>query len=250
MECDTCREAASARLDGEDPGMDYGRVEEHLARCTDCRTWLTEATGVTRTLRMRSVDDVPDLSASVLAQAHRRQRRRASAGVLARIALAAVAAGQWAAGLAVIFDQPVGASLPVHGAHEMGAFNLAVAVGFAWTAWRPRWARAQLPLLATLVVVLGVLTFRDLAVGHATAVAEAGHLLLAAGLALTAVLARRYGPPAPFPLMAGGLTPVAPHGGRRAASRVRIRFWRPRIMRPATLARTGQPPAGRGREVA
>lgn len=248
MECWTCREAASARLDSEDPGVDPARIEEHLAGCTDCRDWLAKAVRVSRVSRLHRVEEVPDLSASVLAQVGQQHRRsHPGAGILARVALAAVAAGQWAAGLAVVFDQPVGASLPVHGAHEMGAFNLAVAVAFAWTAWRPRWARAQLPLLGTLVGIMAALTVRDVVAGHATVAAEAGHLLLAAGLALTAVLARRYAPPAPLPAAGAGSSTAQ---GADLPKRRSARLWRRRVVRSAVRARSAEARARGGREAA
>lgn len=250
VDCETCREAASARLDGEEPGAETAEIDDHLDACTDCRNWLAEATRVTRALRMGRVDDVPDLSGSVLARVPRGRRRGGGTETHARIGLAAVAAGQWVTGFAVIFGQPVGAALPVHGAHEMGAFNLAVAAGFAWTAWRPREARAQLPLLATLVGVLVVLTVRDLVAGHAAAVAETGHLLLAAGLALTAVLARRFPAPPLLPAIGGGApVPEAPRSGGADADGARAHSRRPRAVRAAPVrAATAEP--RRGRETA
>ena len=243
MECWNYREAASAQLDNEDPGVDPARLEEHLAGCVGCRDWLADAVQVTRALRLRRVDDVPDMTGPVLARVKQRRRVIPAAGMraAARVALFAVAAAQWAAGLTMVFDQAVGASLPVHGAHEMGAFNLAVAVAFAWTAWRPGWARAQLPLLSSLVGVMAVLTGWDLATGRAAAVAEAGHLLLVVGLVLTVVLARRDAGPGAAPAGAGTTTPRAPDGGGRQPSSAPARPWRPRVARSAKArARRGR----------
>lgn len=194
VRCDDYREALSARLDGEDPGMDPAWVEAHLASCAGCRAWLDRAAAATRAATMEGADDVPDLTDAILTRAssgpdsdrvaHRTRRTR-----VLRVGLFAVAAGQWAAALGVIFAQGI-AALPVHGAHELGSFNLAVAVGFAWIAWRPSRAGAYLPLLGALVGVLAALTGADLVMGHASPRAEAPHLLLVAGLVLTAMLAR------------------------------------------------------------
>ncbi|GGS50092.1 hypothetical protein [Actinokineospora fastidiosa] len=64
MDCETCREAVSARLDGETepPGADA-----HLAECAVCREWAAEAVTLTRLLRVREVLPTPDLTTAVLA---------------------------------------------------------------------------------------------------------------------------------------------------------------------------------------
>ncbi len=38
MQCEHCREALSALLDDEDPGVDLHLVDRHLAGCVACRT--------------------------------------------------------------------------------------------------------------------------------------------------------------------------------------------------------------------
>ena len=43
MECDRAREAISARIDGEDPGVPGGALEAHLAGCDACRNWQQRA---------------------------------------------------------------------------------------------------------------------------------------------------------------------------------------------------------------
>jgi len=39
MRCTRFREAISARLDGEDPGLPTEQLDAHLAGCPDCRSW-------------------------------------------------------------------------------------------------------------------------------------------------------------------------------------------------------------------
>jgi predicted anti-sigma-YlaC factor YlaD len=41
--CDGYRQALSARLDGEDPGMAEDALKAHLFSCTDCRAWVDAA---------------------------------------------------------------------------------------------------------------------------------------------------------------------------------------------------------------
>jgi predicted anti-sigma-YlaC factor YlaD len=61
-----CREALSARLDGEAEPASPAAVDEHLNRCPACRRWQAEAMTLTRALRVRAVVDTPDLVAKVL----------------------------------------------------------------------------------------------------------------------------------------------------------------------------------------
>jgi hypothetical protein len=66
VNCEVCREALSARLDGEAEPAAPAAVDEHLGRCPACRRWQTEAMTLTRALRVRQVVDTPDLVATVL----------------------------------------------------------------------------------------------------------------------------------------------------------------------------------------
>jgi len=82
-------------------------------------------------------------------------------------------------------------SAPVHVAHETGAWNLGLAVAFLACAAAPRLAAGALPFLATFTAVLTVVTVTDLGAGHVHADRAVGHLLLLAGLVVTAALAWR-----------------------------------------------------------
>src|SRR5215213_9099256 len=79
MDCTTCREAISARLDGETRGADADLiaahlVEAHLAGCPGCREFVAKATELQRLLEGRPADELPALSGPILA------RIRAAAG--------------------------------------------------------------------------------------------------------------------------------------------------------------------------
>ena len=52
MQCDRFREAISARIDGEDPGLPDGALDAHLEACADCRAWQQRAHAVTRRARL------------------------------------------------------------------------------------------------------------------------------------------------------------------------------------------------------
>lgn len=112
-----------------------------------------------------------------------------------------------------MIDAGMSAVAPVHSARELGSFNLAVAVGFAWVAWRPARARTQLPLISAIVGILTACTVFDLVAGHVSSRGEIGHILLLAGLALTAVIARHGAQPGPPASHVGQDIPRRPPGG-------------------------------------
>jgi hypothetical protein len=86
MQCDRFREAISARIDGEDPGLPDGALDVHLGVCAGCRAWQERAHVVTRRARvgMSSLDHdlTPLVLAAVPAPATGRGRRLAVALLL------------------------------------------------------------------------------------------------------------------------------------------------------------------------
>ena len=65
--CARLEEAISARIDGEDPGMDTEVLDAHLQRCARCRSFEAMARAQHRRFRVRTATGVPDLSARILA---------------------------------------------------------------------------------------------------------------------------------------------------------------------------------------
>lgn len=228
MGCESHREALSAQLDNEQPNIDASLVDAHLAQCVGCRAWLRQAVTATRAARVQPAEQVPDLTETVLtrvctevpgtrtayAEDAARTEGAARRMSVTRVVLFGIAGGQWATGLATI-AVPDLAGLPLHRAHELGAFNMALAAAFAWIAWRPSRAQAHLPLVSVLVAVLAGLTAVDLVAGHASAPREASHLLLVAGLACIAMLARQHAGSGPPPLGTGAGSDTGPRPGPR-----------------------------------
>jgi predicted anti-sigma-YlaC factor YlaD len=83
-----------------------------------------------------------------------------------------------------------GAGVPVQASRELGAFNLALAVGYLAAALRPTRARGALPLVGAATALLVVLAIIDSALGQTTLLAETPHLIAVAGWALLAALAK------------------------------------------------------------
>jgi len=209
MDCATARLAVSARLDGEGddlPGeLAPDLVEAHLEDCADCRGWQDRARALTRAARVRTAPEVPDLSGAIMAAA--------DLGPAARVA---AARRQWAARvpvlrvalvalglvhlLASLHAMVAGSAEPgsLHATHEVGAFDVALAVAVVIAGWRPALANGLLPLAVGASVFLVFTSGLDIAHHHTTFAGELGHgvvLVEAALLALIRYASYRSGTP-------------------------------------------------------
>lgn len=194
MNCENFRLGISARLDGEDAGVDDATLAWHLASCDPCRRYESEAIALSRAVRVVSAEATPDLSPTIMAaiNAERAGASRRFDPQALRAGLIALAVVQMVLALPVLlFGREAGAS--VHIAREIGSFDFALAVGFLFVGWRPVRAYGMLPLVAALVACLGVTTAIDLVRETATAINESAHLLDLLGLAAVWELARVEG---------------------------------------------------------
>ena len=191
MQCDRFREALSARIDGEDTGLPDGALEAHLEACAGCRAWQQRAHAVTRRARLGGSFLGHDLTPLVLAAAptaaigRRRELSR-------RAGLAAVAAAQLAVSVPLLLlghDHDAGA----HAAHELGSFDLALAIAFAVGAIRPALAAGLAWPCAIASAGLTGTAVTDLIGGQTPGADEAQHLVAAAGALLLIWQARTNG---------------------------------------------------------
>jgi predicted anti-sigma-YlaC factor YlaD len=200
MDCAHCREAISARIDGEPSGTTEAELGRHLAGCAECRRWERAAVAATRAVRLHRAEAVPDLTAGIVRAVAAKPLRPVATPAVIRVTLALVAVAQLFIAAPALVGRDLGAT--VHVAHEQGAWGLALAAALALAAWRPARATALLPFLAVFVVSMGVLSLSDVAAGRVTPGAELPHLMAAVGLAL---LWREAHPPAG--LAVGGAPP-------------------------------------------
>jgi predicted anti-sigma-YlaC factor YlaD len=188
MTCSLIREVISAELDGEDPGFDRQLVDGHLRRCAGCRAFAARALDLVVATRGVRVEEVPDLSSRIVADAVASRDARLVTWPV-RVGLVFVAAAQLVLAVpGLVFGSDDGA--PVHVAHEMGSWDLALAIAFLFVAWRPLRAVGLLPFVAVLAAGLCLTAVVDLANGHAVALLETSHLLELVGTALLWLLAR------------------------------------------------------------
>ena len=193
MDCETAREAISAVLDREPSGVDERELETHLATCSACHAWRSEAHRVTRMVRLGAVAASPPPVDDLLETLDARRPRSISSLAGARLALVAVAAAQIAITAPIlVFGQDHEA--PIHIAHEMGALDLALAVGFLVAAWRPGRALGMRTLVGAAAALLVITAVLDLLAGRTALAEEAPHLLTVAGWLLLAYIAANAPP--------------------------------------------------------
>jgi predicted anti-sigma-YlaC factor YlaD len=193
MRCNTARTAISARLDGEDTGVDPTDLAAHLERCAACRAFARDAAAMHRDVRLARAPAVPDLTAPILASLRSDDRPYPSHERALRLTLALVAAVMIVAALpALVLGDDAG--LPVHTARHIGSFDLALAVGFLFAAWRPSRVAGLLPVVTALVACLIGTSLLDVLDGRTGALDEVQHAVEVVGLAAAWLLAHPLRP--------------------------------------------------------
>lgn len=207
MDCSEIRVLLSARLDHEASVSEETLAGVHLERCSACRAWWSEAGQVTRRLRVRPAEDIPDLSRQVLARSHpvtvgTRQWVRLSLGIVA-----AVDFGLAAPSLLLGYGTD-----SVHDARHLGSFGVAMSIGLMYVASRPTRAFGILPIVAALATTMLLAAAIDIGNGGASFFGEAHHGLEIAAMVLVWMLAGRPVPPT--------LRPLFRHASHRSLQRV------------------------------
>ncbi len=185
-------------MDGEAEPVSGESTDAHLAGCVACRNWLQRAAVLNRALRVRPASAVPDLAPRVLAATSTLRRRR---GLGWRIALACVAVAQFGLGAAEALGWSTGmghsgqlmGGMSAHLFNESTCWNLALAAGLAWVAWRADSVGGLLPVFGGFLLLLTGYCVHDLVTGDATVARVASHGLLVVGFVLMVVVDRRYG---------------------------------------------------------
>jgi predicted anti-sigma-YlaC factor YlaD len=188
MECDRAREAISARIDGEDPGVPDGALDAHLAGCGACRGWQQRAHVLTRRARLGGPFLDHDLAGQVLAAAPPARRLRLA--LRAALLVAALAQLAITVPLLILGHDP---DAGTHAAHELGSFGLALAIAFAVGAVRPALSAGLAWTCAIAAGGLASTALADLIGGQTIGADEAQHLIAVAGALLLIWQARTAG---------------------------------------------------------
>ncbi len=176
MRCDDVRVALSARLDDEDDVGTEADVDAHLTSCVACQSWYEGAVAATRRVRLGLAPAVPDLTAGVVEAVRRPGALDRPARPVVRLALGAVAAIQILTALpGLLFGDPFAGH--VHVGRELGAVEVALAIGVLAAAWRPWRAAGMLPVVVAVAIGLAATTLIDIVAGNASVLRELPHLL-------------------------------------------------------------------------
>jgi predicted anti-sigma-YlaC factor YlaD len=185
VNCDDAREALSAATDGEATLAERRALDDHLLGCGPCRTYASRLEVVDRMVRVRPAEPGPDLVGAVTAGGAARGITRVG---WMRPALGWLAAVLLVQSLpALVAGQTSGAD--PHLARHLGAFGVALAVGFADAAWRPHRAAGLLPIVVALVATMVAGTVFDLVEGGRRPLQESVHLPEIIGLVLVWMIA-------------------------------------------------------------
>lgn len=183
MDCESIRAAISASLDGEDAGVPADEIGAHLDGCTACRDWRERQHALTRRARLSGYALDHDLTARILAALPAPAPRPSRMPAARRAALALVAAGQLAITVPLlIFGHDRDAGL--HAAHELGSFDLALAIAFAVGAVRPRLSSGLAWPCCVAALGLAGTAMAGLAARQTFGADEAQHLVAVAGALL------------------------------------------------------------------
>jgi predicted anti-sigma-YlaC factor YlaD len=183
MDCESIRAAISASLDGEDAGVSADTVHAHLDGCAACRDWRERQHALTRRARLSGYALDHDLTERVLSALPASAPRPSGTPVARRAALALVATGQLAITVPLlIFGHDHDAGL--HAAHELGSFDLALAIAFAVGAVRPRLSAGLAWPCCIAALGLAGTAMADVAAGQTFGADEAQHLVAVAGALL------------------------------------------------------------------
>ena len=170
------------RIDGETLTIDSPELDAHLARCAACRAFAARADTLTRAIRVRPAEAVPNLTAKILANAPTPAR------VWPRYVLLWVGLTQLVLAVPALAGDGRGAS--THVARELGSWDIALAVGLLVVAWQPRRAAGLLPFALALAGAMALTAGLDIAAGHAPAAGEAIHLIDVVGVGALWLAAR------------------------------------------------------------
>ena len=185
MECMSARVSISAAVDDELTASEQRLLDEHLAGCPLCRGYAERVSALTRSMRLRGAEPLPDLTARVLDRA--RPPRLGRGGWLrpALVWVALLIAAQSVQPL--VLGDAAGAT--THIARHLGAFGLALSFGMAYAAWRPHRAFGMLPFAVALVATTLLSALFDMTDQVRTPLAEAVHLTELVGLVLLWMIA-------------------------------------------------------------
>jgi len=173
--CQPYREAISAMADGEVAPVSDEALRHHLDGCAMCTAFAASAQDLHRRVRVHEAEQVPDLTASILAAVDTPavSRSRARFAQL-RVVLAMAGVAQL---LLLVPFLVSGHALAGHASREATIFQVALGIGFLVVAQRPARAAGLLPVAAVVALLASVVAVADVLTGTATLMQESVHVI-------------------------------------------------------------------------
>lgn len=227
MDCDTARQALSARIDGEREPIPAARADEHLTECESCRQW--HAAAVAQTQMLRRLAGRSQLSEVRAAEQRRRHRQPAlRPESWPRWALGAVGLIQLVLAIAHGLLTHLAAEHPHSGGHvlnEYTAWSAALGVAMLAAALRPAVALGLAWVLGTFTLFLAGYETIDGLAGRVTGDGVLAHLPVAVGAVLALLVWRRGRTDGPHPKPQATVTDeiVLPDNASRGRRRGHLR---------------------------
>ncbi len=185
LTCSDAGDLLSARADGEATLDERVALDAHLDGCGACTTLAAQIAELDRRVRFRSADPIPNLVGAI---SERTRPAVLGRGGWLRPAMAWVAVVLFAQNVVALVGGRL-AGADEHLARHVGAFGVALAIGFAYVAWKPHRSHGLLPFAAALIATISISAVADVVDGGRTVLAESAHITEVIGLALLWMIA-------------------------------------------------------------
>jgi predicted anti-sigma-YlaC factor YlaD len=186
VDCETARLAISSSADGETVA-DRDALSDHVATCPDCQGY-ERAIADLAPPPVHAVAAPPTALSDRVLSALEPDRSTSPESKFLRIALGIVGVLAFIQAMPELFAS--GSGTNEHMSRHLGVFTAALAVGFVYTALRPRRVGGLLPVAAVISVGLVVTAVIDVTAGHTPIAGETTHILEIVGLVIMWLLTR------------------------------------------------------------
>jgi predicted anti-sigma-YlaC factor YlaD len=186
VDCESARLAISSSADGE-PVAERDALSDHVAGCPDCQSYERAITEL-EPPPVRAVNTPSTAFSDRVLGALEPDRSTSAESKFLRIALGIVGVLAFIQAMPELFASGSGAN--EHMSRHLGVFTAALAVGFVYTALRPRRVGGLLPVAAVISVGLVVTAVIDVTAGHTPIAGETTHILEIVGLVIMWLLTR------------------------------------------------------------
>ncbi len=166
-------------------------IDQHLATCAPCRTWIDNVDHLTRALRLRLVTQPAFVDAALARWDTYTDTKTSRLHTTGRLLLGVAALGCLAVGVLIAAGSAGHTHTGVTAHREVIILEVALAFGLACAAARPRtFLPGILPILAVVAIVNIAVSLLNLAAGNSSPLDELAHAPFILGLIGAAIIHR------------------------------------------------------------